>query len=232
MSGIKEGRLVQSKILIVEDDQKIARIVELQLQHSGYKVEKVFDGETAFQKIKSASYALILLDIMLPKINGLELCRKIRSFSQIPIIMLTAKDDVTDKIIGLDFGANDYVTKPFDMEELLARIRVQLRVPVKENDPSQIKIEDLEICLSTYKVSRGGKSINLTKKEFDLLVFLAENRGIVLSREKILEKVWGYDYFGNDNVLDVYIKYIRDKIDKPFNIKLIETVRGVGYVIR
>ncbi len=223
---------MENKILIVEDDQKIARIVELQLQHSGYKVEKAFDGETAFQKIKTASYDLVLLDIMIPKINGLELCRKIRTFSQVPIIMLTAKDDVTDKIIGLDFGANDYVTKPFDMEELLARVRVQLRATVKEEDHPQIKIEDLEICLSTYEVSRGGKPINLTKREFDLLVFLAENRGIVLSREKILEKVWGYDYFGNDNVLDVYIKYIRDKIDKPFHIKLIETVRGVGYVIR
>lgn len=217
------------RILVVEDDRKIARIIELQLKHGGYDVQMTYDGMEAENLFEINSYDLILLDIMLPKINGLELCRRIRGKSHVPIIMLTAKDDVTDKVIGLDFGANDYITKPFEMEELLARIRVQLR----DNETKEIiVIEDMEVNIDTLQVKRGGKNIELSKKEFELLSFLAQNRGIVLKRERILEKVWGYEYFGSDNILDVYIKYVRDKIDKLFDKKLIETVRGVGYVIR
>lgn len=222
---------MSKKILVVEDDQKIARIIELQLKHGGYEVQVAYDGLQAKNLFISNIYDLILLDIMIPKINGLELCRRIREKSHIPIIMLTAKDDLTDKVVGLDFGANDYITKPFEMEELLARIRVQLRNNTKQKK-SNIIIEDMIINLDTLQVKRGERNIELSKTEFELLSFLACNRGIVARRERILEKVWGYDYFGNDNVLDVYIKYVRDKIDKPFNKKLIETVRGVGYVIR
>lgn len=217
------------RILVVEDDRKIARIIELQLKHGGYDIQMTYDGMEAKNLFEINSYDLILLDIMLPKINGLELCRRIRGKSHVPIIMLTAKDDLTDKVIGLDFGANDYITKPFEMEELLARIRVQLR----DNETKEIiVIDDMEINIVTLQVKRGGKNIELSKKEFELLSFLAQNRGIVLKRERILEKVWGYEYFGSDNILDVYIKYVRDKIDKLFDKKLIETVRGVGYVIR
>ena len=223
---------MSQKILIVEDDKKIVRIIELQLKHSGYEVDAAYDGERAEHLITYNKYDLILLDVMLPKINGLELCRRIRDKYDTPIIMLTAKDDVTDKVLGLDFGANDYLTKPFDMQELLARIRVQLRDNSKKENNQIIKIEDLEINTDTYEVKRQGHSIILSKTEFELLCFLAKNRGIVLKRETILEKVWGYDYFGGDNVLDVYIKYVRDKIDKPYEKKLIKTVRGVGYVIR
>lgn len=220
------------QILVVEDDRKIARIIELQLQHGGYDVQMTYDGMEAENLFVANNYDLILLDIMLPKINGLELCRRIRGKSHVPIIMLTAKDDVTDKVIGLDFGANDYITKPFEMEELLARIRVQLRDNETKEICNVMVIEDMEINIDTLQIKRGGKNIELSKKEFELLSFLAQNRGIVLKRERILEKVWGYDFFGSDNILDVYIKYVRDKIDKLFDKKLIETVRGVGYVIR
>lgn len=221
-----------NKILVVEDDTKIARIIELQLKHNGYKVDLAYDGELAEDMFNKKKYDLILLDIMIPKINGYELCRRIREKSDVPIIMLTAKDDVTDKVLGLDFGANDYITKPFEIAELYARIRVQLRQKSLETVCNVINIDNLEINLDTMQVTRGGRGFNLTKTEFELLAYLAQNRGIVLKRETILQKVWGYDYFGNDNVLDVYIKYLRDKIDKLFDKKLIETVRGVGYVIR
>ncbi len=223
---------MKNKILVVEDDRKITRIIELQLKHSGYDVEIAYDGEEAQKLYNENRFDLILLDIMLPKVNGLEICRQIREKSQIPIIMLTAKDDVTDKVIGLDFGANDYITKPFEMQELLARIRVQLRQKSENHKTNILQVEDLVINIDTYKVMRSNKSIELSKTEFELLTLLVRNRGIVLRREKILEKVWGYDYFGGDNVLDVYIKYVRDKVDKPFDKKLIKTVRGVGYVIR
>lgn len=223
---------MDDRILVVEDDKKIARIIELQLKHHGYQVDIAYDGKFGEDSFNRNKYDLILLDIMIPIVNGYELCRRIRENSDIPIIMLTAKDDVTDKVLGLDFGANDYITKPFEIDELLARIRVQLRQKSKKVISNVINIDNLEINLDTIQVTRGGKVFNFSKTEFELLTFLAHNRGIVLKRETILQKVWGYDYFGNDNVLDVYIKYVRDKIDKPFNKKLIETVRGVGYVIR
>jgi DNA-binding response OmpR family regulator len=221
-----------NKILVVEDDSKILRILELQLKQVGYEVSLVMDGGQAETVFINDKFDLAILDVMLPGINGFELCRRIRERSQIPIIMLTAKTDVSDKVIGLDFGADDYLTKPFEMDELLARIRVQLRKNLNQENYQIINIEDLEINLNTYEVKRQGQTIVLSKTEFDLLSFLVKNRNIVLKREKILEEVWGYDFFGNDNVLDVYIKYLRDKIDKPYEKKLIKTVRGVGYVVR
>lgn len=220
------------KLLIVEDDRKIARILELQLKHNGYEVEMANDGRQGEDLFNRNQYDLIILDVMLPLVNGYELCSRIRKKSDVPIIMLTAKDDVTDKILGLDFGANDYMTKPFDIKELMARIRAQLRQNFRQKTSELITIDDLLINLDTMQVSIGDRYISFTKTEFDLFSFLARNRGIVLKREIILQKVWGYDYFGNDNVLDVYIKYIRDKLEKPPNRSIIETVRGVGYVIR
>ncbi len=222
-----------NKILVVEDDSKILRILELQLIQAGYDVQLVMDGNQVETIFNNEKFNLAILDVMLPGINGFELCRRIREISEIPIIMLTAKTDVSDKVIGLDFGADDYLTKPFEMEELLARIRVQLRKGKPQTVNQKINyIEDLEVNYDTYEVIRQGQPIELSKTEFDLLSFLVINQGIVLKREKILEEVWGYDFPGNDNVLDVYIKYLRDKIDKPFEKKLIKTVRGVGYVIR
>lgn len=223
---------MSNRILIVEDDVKISRILELQLKHHGYEVYMINDGSKAEKAFLSGDYNLVILDVMLPGINGFEICRRIREKSTIPIIMLTAKADVSDKVIGLDFGANDYITKPFEMEELLARVRVQLRNEKATTKQQLLLIKDLEINFSTYSVKRSGTPIELSKTEFDLLSFLAKNRGIVLKRDRILEEIWGYDFPGNDNILDVYIKYVRDKIDKPYEIKLIETVRGVGYVIR
>lgn len=223
---------MSDRILVVEDDSKISRILELQLKYDGYEMELVKDGRQVESVFASGKFDLLILDVMLPGVNGFELCRRIRAKSDVPIIMLTAKADVSDKVIGLDFGANDYVSKPFEMDELLARIRVQLRhhqIPKRQNI---IEIDDMTINLDTYEVKRQEQAIVLSKMEFDLLTFLAGNRGIVLKRERILEEIWGYDFGGNDNILDVYIKYVRDKIDKPFDKKLIETVRGVGYVIR
>lgn len=223
---------MKEKILIVEDEKKISRFIELQLRHEGYDTETAFDGREALDKIGNYEYDLILLDIMIPRMNGIELCRKVRTFSEVPIIMLTAKDEVTDKVIGLELGADDYITKPFITEELVARIRARLRKKASKLDSEKIKIEELEIDISKHQVLRSGKVIDLSKTEFELLEYLARNKGIVLSRDKILNKVWGYDYFGNDNILDVYIKYLRDKVDKPFSKKLIETVRGIGFTIK
>lgn len=221
------------KILIVEDDTKMARFVELQLIHQQYMVEIANDGRTAINMAKENNYDLIILDIMLPGIDGIEVCKRVRTFSDIPIIMLTAKDDITDKIEGLDVGADDYLTKPFIFEELAARIRSNLRKMDKfKNSEPILKVKDLEMNQDTYEVRRSGILIELSKTEFELLQFLLINKGIVLTREKILTKIWNYSYEGNDNILDVYIKYLRDKVDKPFKEKLIKTIRGIGYTIK
>lgn len=225
---------MNEKILIIEDEIKIARFLELELNYEGYKVEKVHDGREGLDKAKEGDYDLILLDIMLPSMNGIEVLRRIRQNSEIPIIMLTAKDGTMDKVTGLDMGADDYVTKPFEIEELLARIRVALkRKGVQKATTSNVlQIGALTVDLEKYNVTYKEEEIELTKREFDLLVYLVENKNIALSREKIVETVWGYDYFGDTNVVDVYIRYLRSKIDDKFNLKLIYTVRGVGYIIK
>ena len=221
--------MTTQKILIVEDELKIARFLELELGYEGYVVDQVHDGREGLQKILEESFDLILLDIMLPSMNGIEVLRKVRQTLKVPIIMLTAKDEIMDKVMGLDMGADDYITKPFAIEELLARIRVAL----KKNANSKIlQIDNLKIDLEKYTVSFSNQPIDLTKREFDLLKYLLENKNIVLSREKLLEKVWGYDYAGETNVVDVYISYLRTKIDDKFNKKLIYTVRGVGYLLK
>lgn len=224
----------KKKILIVEDEQKIARFLELELKYEGYEVEIATNGRDGLEKGRENSIDLIILDLMLPGLSGIEVCRRIRQTSEVPIIMLTAKDDITDKVTGLDIGADDYMTKPFAVEELLARIRVLLKrkyLNVKEDTP-YLEINKLKLYKNNYKVEYENENIELTKKEFELLEFLMLNKNIVLSREKILDKVWGYDYYGDTNIIDVYIRYLRSKIDQKYNISLIETVRGVGYIIR
>ncbi len=223
-----------SKILVVEDEVQLARLMELELEHEGYQAVVEYNGSDALQRLKEDDFQLVLLDIMIPDINGLELCEKIRKFSDIPIVMVTARDAVPDKVKALDIGADDYITKPFAIEELLARIRALLR---RKNDNNQdhsdiLEVSNLTIDKDKYRVKRNKEEIELTKKEYDLLVYMVENEGIVLSREDILSNIWGYDYLGETNVVDVYIRYLRSKIDDPFDEKLIKTVRGVGYVLR
>lgn len=223
------------KILIVEDEEKIARFVELELKHEGYDVEKAYDGRTGLSLAESGGYDLILLDIMLPGINGIEILRRIRRESDVPVIMLTARDAVMDKVSGLDMGADDYITKPFAIEELLARIRVTLRK--NSASAADAKSAVLHCCGLTldsnrFKVTYNGVPIELTAKEFALLQTLMQNKNIVMSRDTLLTNVWGYNYIGETNVVDVYIRYLRQKIDEKFKTKIITTVRGVGYVIK
>jgi two-component system, OmpR family, response regulator ArlR len=219
-------------ILIIEDEKQIVRFLELELQHEGYAVEAVYDGAEGLIAAQRLQPDLVLLDIMLPGMHGLEVCRRIRQTSDMPIIMLTARDDTTDKVMGLDWGANDYVTKPFAIEELLARIRASLRRSVQTKSNDTLTIGELTMDLSSRTVMRGNTSIELTKKEFDLLEFMILNKGIVLTREKVLENVWGYSFTGDTKIVDVYIRYLRNKIDDSNNTKFIHTIRGVGYVLK
>lgn len=221
------------RILLVEDEEKIARFVELELTHEGYYVDKAFNGRDGFLMAESEEYDLILLDIMLPELNGLEVLRRIRKTSDIPVIMLTARDAVMDKVSGLDAGADDYITKPFAIEELLARIRVALkRKGYIEKEEHKLSVKGVSIDEERHEVTYEGEEISLTHREYELLKTLMINKNIVLSREKLLNLVCGYDYAGETNVIDVYIRYLRGKIDDKFGIKLIHTVRGAGYVIK
>ncbi|RQD70968.1 response regulator transcription factor [Halanaerobium polyolivorans] len=224
---------MSKKILIIEDDAQIARFVELELEHEGYQVKKFDNGYDGINALKEDDYDLLLLDLMLPGLDGIEVCNKVREFSNLPIIMLTAKSELEDKVKGLDTGADDYLTKPFEIEELLARIRALLRRDKGDVEAANtLKIADIEVNLDAHQVKRAGQKIELTKKEYDLLVYLIKNEGIVVSRDKLLNNVWGYNYTGETNIVDVYIRYLRSKIDEPFEEKLIQTVRGVGYVMR
>lgn len=221
------------RILIVEDEEKLARFVELELNHEGYEVQKAFDGRTGLMMALEGECDLILLDVMLPGMSGLELLRRLRRERQTPVILVTARDAVMDKVTGLDMGADDYITKPFEIEELLARIRAALR---KRTAPALggnvLTSGELKLDPARHEVHYGGERIELTHREFALLQVLMENKSIVLSREKLLELVWDYDYAGETNVVDVYIRYLRAKIDDAYGVKYIHTVRGVGYVFR
>ena len=223
-----------AKILIVEDESKIARFVELELKYEGYEVEIAADGRTGLEKALQKDVDLVLLDIMLPGISGIEVCRRIRMESAVPIIMLTAKDDVTDKVAGLDMGADDYMTKPFAIEELLARIRVSLNRHAKLMQPKVdlLQIGSLKLNLSSHSAYYGEEELTLTKKEYELLEYLIRNKNIAITREQLLNNVWDYEYLGDTNVVDVYIRYLRQKIDDKYGIHLINTVRGVGYIIK
>ena len=219
------------RILLVEDEEKLARMVELELNYEGYVVEKAPDGRTGLELARSGGFDLVLLDIMLPQLSGMEVLRRLRRESQVPVIMLTARDSVMDKVAGLDSGADDYITKPFAIEELLARIRAALR-----NKSGQagvpLAVGPLVMDVEKHQVTVRGQSVELTKKEFDLLRCLLENKDRVLTREALLDAVWGFDFVGETNSVDVYIRFLRSQLDDAFGLQLIHTVRGVGYVIK
>lgn len=228
---------MKESILVAEDEAKIARLLEIELEFEGYQVTKAMDGYQAMELYRTGRWDLIILDIMLPGFSGIEILRRIRSKDkQTPILLLTAKSSVEDKVSGLDLGANDYITKPFQIEELLARIRAALRIKSAGTEEPAVhdclEVSDLKLNEKTREVSRGDQAIELTPREFDLLVYLMTNKRQVLNREQILEAVWGYDFLGDTNVVDVYIRYLRKKIDMPERPALIHTIRGVGYVLK
>ncbi|WP_046227844.1 response regulator transcription factor [Paenibacillus dauci] len=228
-----------SGILIVEDEHKISRLLQIELEAEGYEVSQAYNGAQAWDMYQEDSWDLVLLDVMLPEMSGIEILRRIRTSDPATmVILLTAKDSVEDKVSGLDLGANDYVTKPFQIEELLARVRAALRLreqqqaaAVTEND-GWLAAGELRLNEGTREVERAGHSIELTPREFDLLAYLLRNQRQVLNRDQILAGVWGYDYYGDTNVVDVYIRYVRKKVDEGYDRELIHTVRGVGYVLR
>lgn len=217
------------KVLLIEDEPQIARFVQLELQHEGYDVTLAYDGREGLEVFKASSFDVVLLDIMLPSLNGIEVLRRIRFTSSVPIIMLTARDSVMDKVSGLDNGADDYITKPFAIEELLARLRTVLR---KHSVPTLLSFKALTLDVDQHECFVQKEKIELTKKEFELLHLLLINKNKVLTREVLLEKIWGYEFDGTNNVVDVYIRYLRSKIEDPFNLKFIHTVRGIGYIIK
>lgn len=222
----------KERILVVEDEIKLARFLELELRHEGYEVLVAHDGREGLRAALEENVSLVVLDIMLPVLNGMEVCRRIRHASDIPVIMLTAKDDTMDKVMGLDLGADDYMTKPFAIEELLARIRAILKRRGGAAAKGQhLTAGDLVIDAERYQVFFRKQPVELTKREFELLKYLVENRNIVLTRDTLLREVWGFDYAGDTNVVDVYIRYLRSKIDQRFDTNLIRTVRGVGYIL-
>ncbi len=220
------------RILIAEDEKSLNRIIAKQLKASGYSVDCAFNGEEAYDLINMTDYDAAVFDVMMPKIDGFSLLRKIRKDgNNLPVLFLTARDSIEDRVEGLDIGADDYLVKPFAFEELLARIRVLIRKNSVSNS-NIISVADLTVDISSRKVTRNGKDIVLSAKEYELLQYLAVNNGIVLSREKIEDHIWNYDYEGGTNVVDVYIRYLRKKIDEGHDKKLIHTVRGMGYVLR
>lgn len=220
-------------ILVVEDEINLARFIELELVHEGYTVTLSDNGTDGLEKALNNEYECILLDLMLPELNGLEVCRRIRKVKDVPIVIITAKGETYDKVVGLDYGADDYIVKPFEIEELLARIRVIMRRSANSEEKQEVlELYGISIDTSAYRVTIEGEDVELTKTEYELLHLLVKNAGIVLQRETILNHVWGYESEVETNVVDVYIRYLRNKL-KPFNKhKYIETVRGVGYVIR
>ncbi len=224
--------MTKGKILIIEDEVSLARFIELELTFEGYEVSVSHDGREGYEMFESQNFDLILLDLMLPGIDGIEICKRIRKISNVPVIILTAKDDVSDKVAGLDSGASDYITKPFAIEELLARMRAALRksqtFDVKLNS---LTFKDMVIDIDKRMVHISGEAVELTKKEYELLLYLVKNKNIVLTREQIFNNVWGYDYLGETNVVDVYIRYLRAKIDEKFGKRYIFTARGVGYYV-
>ncbi len=217
------------KILLIEDDIHISRLLEVELKFEGFHVDIAYDGQEGILKFKENFYNLILLDLMIPKISGEEVCESIRENSNVPIIVISAKDKTFSKVNLLDLGADDYLTKPFEMGELFARIRVALRNK-NSYDKDFISAHDIKIDTETFKVFKGDKEVFLTKTELNLLQYFILNSGIAISREKLLNDVWGYDYDGVDKVVDVYIKSLRQKVDKEKSI--IQTIRGIGYVFK
>ena len=220
-----------SKILIIEDEKEIVRFLELELQHEGYETEARFDGRSGLEAALAGGFDLILLDVMLPELNGMEVLRRLRREKETPVILVTARDAVTDKVNGLDMGAADYITKPFHIEELLARVRAAVRKTHAQSG-DLLTAGDLVLDTSQRIVTRGGEEITLTKTQYDLLEYLMRNKNIVLTRDQLLDEVWGYQYAGDSNIVDVYVRYVRNRIHETEENRLIETVRGVGYVLR
>lgn len=220
------------RILVVEDERDLNRVISKRLESEGYSVDRCFDGEEALDFIDVGEFDAIIMDIMMPRINGIEVLKQMRSRNNTtPVLLLTARDGIGDRVNGLDAGADDYLVKPFAFEELLARIRVMTR-KASGNPTNVFSAADLTMDLNSHTVVRGDVNINLSAKEFEILEYLLRNKGIVLSREKIESHVWNFDYSGGTNVVDVYIRYLRKKIDDEFEPKLIHTVRGCGYVLR
>lgn len=225
------------QVLIVEDERRIARFLQMELEHEGMNTAIEDNGRRAYERIVQENYDLVLLDVMLPDMDGFTICRKVRELSQVPIIMLTAKDDIDDKVQGLDIGADDYITKPFATPELLARMRVVLRRQesqreIREAQEEILSVKNLTMYPARHEVQVDATPVELTKKEYDLLEYLLRNKRNVLTRDQILSNVWDYDYMGDTNVVDVYIRYLRQKLDDRFQEKYIHTMRGVGYVIK
>ena len=236
----REGSLIMpanQRILIIEDERNLSRFVELELKHEGYETKGCADGRSGLQAAIDEHWDAILLDLMLPEMNGLEVVRRLRQVKQTPVIIMTARDSVMDRVAGLDQGADDYVVKPFEIEEILARLRAlfrRLQMEEQSRVVKQTRVEyrDLVVEVENRVVRRAGEVIDLTKKEYELLLLLMENIDIVLSREVLLKEVWGYKNEVETNVIDVYVRYIRNKIDVPGRESYIQTVRGTGYVMR
>jgi DNA-binding response OmpR family regulator len=227
---------MSNRILIIEDEIQIARVLRIELEYEGYIVTEEHNGRDGLRAALETSIDLILLDVMLPELNGIEVLRRLRKAdNQTPVILLTARNMTLDKVTGLDQGANDYITKPYEIEELLARVRACIRDSsnreVKEEN-AIISLKDLQINTNTREVSRSGKLITLTPKEYDLLLYLIVNKNKVVTRENILLNVWGYDYEGETNVIDVFIRHLRIKLEEGFDSELILTIRGVGFTIK
>lgn len=219
------------RILVAEDEKDLNRLIEKKLAKSGYGVDTAFDGEEALDYVDFAEYDAIILDVMMPKKDGFTVIKEMRSRGiNTPVIFLTARDSIEDRVAGLDLGANDYLVKPFSFDELMARVRAMTRMKygISEN---VLSVDGLSLNCSTHEVTRDGKEITLSAKEYAMLEFMMRNVGIVLSREKLENHVWNYDYEGGTNLVDVYVSYLRKKIDGGFDKKLIKTVRGFGYVI-
>ncbi|MEK3978464.1 response regulator transcription factor [Psychrobacillus sp. FSL K6-2836] len=229
---------MKDKVLIVEDEKNIARVLQLELEFEGYAVDIAYTGIDGLIKYREQKWDLVLLDLMLPGLNGLDVLRRIRATEdETPVILLTAKNNTEDKVTGLDLGANDYITKPFEIEELLARVRSAIRfakspttVPV--HDENVHMFESLLLNEQTREITNAGVSINLTPREYDLLLYMMKHPNQVLTREQLLDAVWGFDYYGDTNVVDVYIRYVRKKLEENQQSSLIQTVRGVGYVLK
>jgi len=227
-----EPEFSSAHILVIEDEAKLARFLETELAHKGYRVSVVGDGTAGLAAARDQNPDLVLLDWLLPGISGLEVCRQLRLMgNRVPVVLMTAGDEVADRVAGLDAGADDYVVKPFSLQELLARIRIYLQHP-KRSSNGQLVFMDLTLDPVTRQATRGERQVELTAKEYDLLRYLMEHPRQVLSRQQILEHVWGYDFTGDSNIIEVYIRYLRLKIEGQGEKRLIQTVRGVGYVLR
>ena len=229
---------MKDKVLIIEDEKNIARVLQLELEFEGYAVDIAYTGIDGLIKYREQKWDLVLLDLMLPGLNGLDVLRRIRATEdETPVILLTAKNNTEDKVTGLDLGANDYVTKPFEIEELLARVRSAIRfakshTPVPVHDENVHMFESLLLNEQTREITNSGVSINLTPREYDLLLYMMKHPNQVLTREQLLDAVWGFDYYGDTNVVDVYIRYVRKKLEEYEQPSFIQTVRGVGYVLK